>query len=57
VGFDPRLDGLFWVAGLGGHGMTSSAAVGDLAGHLLLGLPVDENLAEALSPTRFMENK
>lgn len=31
VGPDPRLTNLCWVAGLGGHGMTSSAAVGELA--------------------------
>jgi len=37
IGPDPRLEGFFWVAGLGGHGMTTSAAVGELATDLLLG--------------------
>ena len=31
VGWDPKVAGLFWVAGLGGHGMTSGLAVGALA--------------------------
>ncbi len=41
IGPDPRLQGFFWVAGLGGHGMTGSAAVGDLAAALLVGEAVD----------------
>ncbi len=31
ITWDRELDWLFWVAGLGGHGMTSSAAVGEVA--------------------------
>jgi D-arginine dehydrogenase len=43
IGKDPRLANFLWVAGLGGHGMTTSAAVGELASALLLGQapPVD----------------
>ncbi|MBM2803328.1 MAG: FAD-binding oxidoreductase [Deltaproteobacteria bacterium] len=37
IGWDPRLENFFWVAGLGGHGMTTSAAVGELAAQLLIG--------------------
>ncbi len=37
VGPDPRNPRLFWVAGLGGHGMTSGLAVGELAARVLLG--------------------
>jgi len=37
IGWDPKIEGLFWIAGLGGHGMTTSAAVGDLAAELLMG--------------------
>ena len=37
IGWDPKVAGLFWVAGLAGHGMTTSAAVGELAASLLLG--------------------
>ncbi len=35
VGWDPLNPRLFWVAGLGGHGMTSGLAVGRLAAELL----------------------
>ena len=38
IGPDPDLAGLFWVAGLGGHGMVCSSAVGELAADRLLGL-------------------
>jgi glycine/D-amino acid oxidase-like deaminating enzyme len=51
IGWDARVKGLFWVAGLGGHGMTTSAAVGRLAADLLLSGP--GNRAEAFTPERF----
>lgn len=35
IGWDPRNPRLFWVAGLGGHGMTSGLAVGRLAADLI----------------------
>jgi D-arginine dehydrogenase len=31
VGPDPRLEGLYWVAGMGGHGITCAPAVGTVA--------------------------
>jgi glycine/D-amino acid oxidase-like deaminating enzyme len=37
IGWDPVNPRLFWVAGLGGHGMTSGLGVGRLAAELLLG--------------------
>ena len=37
LGPDPVRPGLFWVAGLGGHGMTTGLAVGQLAADILLG--------------------
>lgn len=37
IGFDPRDDRLFHVAGLGGHGVTTSYAVGRIATELILG--------------------
>jgi len=52
VGPDPDVDGLFWVAGLGGHGMSTSIGVGRLAAALLRGAPVDPDLARALAPER-----
>jgi glycine/D-amino acid oxidase-like deaminating enzyme len=42
---NPRL---FWVAGLGGHGMTTGLAVGRLAAELLV-----EDRDQGLSPRRF----
>ncbi len=51
IGPDPRRRGLFWVAGLGGHGVTTSAAVGRLAAQLLDGVDAPEGAA--FSPARF----
>lgn len=39
VGRDPRVSNLFWVTALGGHGMTASHTVGDLASALICGTP------------------
>ncbi len=35
IGWDSQRDGLFWVAALGGHGVTTSYGVGQLAARLL----------------------
>ncbi len=51
IGPDPRLAGFFWVAGLGGHGMTGSWAVGEIAAALLAGR--SHPLAPPLDPARF----
>jgi len=53
IGWDKKVDGLFWVAGLGGHGMTTSAAVGELAAELLVGGPGQRSAPFA--PERFDE--
>jgi glycine/D-amino acid oxidase-like deaminating enzyme len=37
IGYDPINPNLFWVAGLGGHGMTSGLAVGERAARAILG--------------------
>lgn len=37
IGFDPRDDRVFHVAGLGGHGVTASYAIGRLAARLIAG--------------------
>lgn len=53
VGWDPRLAGLFWVAGLGGHGLTSALAVGDLAARAIEDQAGDDaDLLAALTPAR-----
>jgi D-arginine dehydrogenase len=51
IGWDPKVENFFWVAGLGGHGMTTSAAVGELAAELLLG--DREKNSAAFAPERF----
>lgn len=38
IGPDAKIEKLFWVAGLGGHGVTSSPAVGRIAAESILGL-------------------
>jgi D-arginine dehydrogenase len=52
IGWDSDIEGLFWIAGLGGHGMTTSAAVGRLAAELLLSGPGSR--AEPFAPQRFL---
>ena len=51
IGWDSKVDGLFWVAGLGGHGMTTSAAVGELAAELLISGP--DRKSAPFTPERF----
>lgn len=50
IGRDPLNPRLFWVAGLGGHGMTSGLAVGALAARVLL----EGTSAGPLDPARFL---
>jgi glycine/D-amino acid oxidase-like deaminating enzyme len=53
VGPDSRLEGFFWVAGLGGHGMSAGLAAARVAADLIVGEhPVE---ADVLSPGRFAE--
>jgi len=49
IGLDPRQPRLLWVAGLGGHGITSGLAVGAQAARALL----DGASTGALDPKRF----
>jgi D-arginine dehydrogenase len=51
IGWDPRMKNFFWVAGLGGHGMTTSAPVGALAADLLTSGGAKQ--ASPFSPERF----
>lgn len=55
VGPDPDLGGLFWVAGLGGHGMVASAEVGRIAAAQLAERPGSESLP--LDPGRAVPQK
>ena len=44
-GFDPAVPGLFWVAGQGGYGIQTSAAMGEACAALVRGLPLPERIA------------
>ncbi|MFQ5850559.1 MAG: NAD(P)/FAD-dependent oxidoreductase [Candidatus Binatia bacterium] len=54
IGWDPKIRGFFWLAGLGGHGVTTSSAIGALAARLILNR--DEKTADDFSPERFKAN-
>jgi len=52
IGWDPRVEGFYWVAGLGGHGVTTSPAVGALAAEELLS--GRREISSPFSPARFL---
>lgn len=52
LGWDPDIRGLFHVAGLGGFGVTTSLAIGELASALIRGGVVDWVDASYFSPSR-----
>jgi D-arginine dehydrogenase len=56
VGFDPQIEGFFWLAGQGGAGLQTSPAMSRIAAALLLGRtwPLPDVRAEALDPARFL---
>ncbi len=54
IGWDPKVEGFFWVAGLGGHGATCSGALGEMAARLILGRREDPGLDAVFSPDRFV---
>ena len=56
VGKDSESQGFYWVAGLGGHGVTTCFSVGRLAADVILGKKGDNRLAKALSPERFFKD-
>jgi D-arginine dehydrogenase len=41
IGWDPDISGLFHVSGLGGFGVTTSLAIGEIASNLIRNAPVD----------------
>jgi glycine/D-amino acid oxidase-like deaminating enzyme len=52
VGPDPDVAGLFWVAGLGGHGMVCGPEVGRLAALLLCGETPQDEALRGMDPAR-----
>jgi D-arginine dehydrogenase len=61
VGYDPVIDGLFWLAGQGGYGIQTGESAGRLAASLALGKGMPGDIAglgvseAALSPARFTQ--
>jgi len=59
VGFDPRLEGFFWLAGQGGYGIQTAPSMGRVSAALAAGGKVPDDLktfgvaAADLSPARF----
>ncbi len=59
VGFDPAVDGFFWLAGQGGYGIQTAPSMGRVSAALATGRPVPADIqeygvrADALSPARF----
>ena len=53
IGEDPRVKKFYWVAGLGGHGLTTSFSVGRLAADLIDGRETDLKVTAGVSPSRF----
>jgi D-arginine dehydrogenase len=54
VGPDPRVEGLFWVAGLGGHGISAAGGLMRLVPDLLLEGGTDLLDAAEVAPARFV---
>jgi len=57
VGFDPRAQGFFWLAGQGGNGIQTAPALSWLTSHLISGCNPDlaADVVASLSPERFLE--
>ena len=59
IGASQEVEGFFWLAGLGGAGIQTSPAVGQIAAALLRATPLPDNLCQAgvdvtaFSPARF----
>ena len=54
VGEDAALKSFYWVAGLGGHGVTTCFSVGKLASDIILGKKVSAKFTKAFNPRRFL---
>jgi D-arginine dehydrogenase len=63
VGFDCVQPGFFWIAALGGYGIQTAPALSRLAACLVLGRPVDPDLADFgirpadVSPARLADSE
>jgi len=55
IGADPRLQGLYWVAGLGGHGIVCAPLIGRLAADWIADGGSEHPAAAAFSPERLVD--
>lgn len=55
VGFDPRAEGFFWLAGQGGFGLQTAPALADIAAGLILGVAAPDASAHELGPKRLID--
>ena len=55
LGKDPRLEGLYWVAGLGGHGITCAPAVGTIAADWIVDGRSNHPAAAQFAPDRLLK--
>jgi D-arginine dehydrogenase len=55
VGFDPHVEGFFWLIGQGGFGMQTAPAMSDIAAALLCGR--EARFAAELAPARFTSTR
>ena len=56
AGFDPRVEGFFWLAGQGGFGLQTSPVMAEVAECLIAGTPwpIETVTREELGPARFL---
>ena len=54
IGNDPRIQGLIWVAGLGGHGITCAPVVGSIAADCIFHGKSDHPAASGMAPERLL---
>ena len=55
IGWDPKIQGFIWVAGLGGHGVTVSSSAGRLAAEMIL-RENSPSESDPFTPSRFLES-
>lgn len=54
IGTDPRIGGLYWAAGLGGHGITCAPLVGSIAADCIVNGKSDHPAASGMAPDRLL---
>jgi D-arginine dehydrogenase len=57
IGVDPRAQGLYWVAGLGGHGITCAPEIGTLAADWITEGKSSHPAAAVMAPARMLKKQ